>query len=96
MNGKIMKTVDEQYVRQDVPCGLSDCPLCDKNFSCRIKLEQTATDSKMVEDDQAPGCNRVFIIDHWFAADQIDLIENCDILRNVVVSDSVLKYLNKS
>lgn len=40
-NGKIMKTVEEQYIRQDVPCGLTDCPMCDRNFTCRLKYEDT-------------------------------------------------------
>lgn len=39
--------------------------------------------------------DKVFIIDHHFALNQIDLIENCDVLSNVVVADSVLKHLNK-
>ena len=32
-NGKILKQVDEQYIREDIPCGLSECPLCDRNES---------------------------------------------------------------
>jgi hypothetical protein len=32
-NGKIVKQVDEQYIRQDLPCGLEKCPFCDKNQS---------------------------------------------------------------
>ena len=39
--------------------------------------------------------DKVFIIDHHFALNQIDLIENCDVLANVVIPDSVLKHLNK-
>lgn len=39
--------------------------------------------------------DKIFIIDHHFALNQIDLIENCDVLSNVVVPDSVLKHLNK-
>lgn len=32
-NGKIVKSVEEQYLRQDVPCGVKQCPFCDKNTS---------------------------------------------------------------
>ena len=39
--------------------------------------------------------DKVFIIDHHFALNQIDIIENCDVLSNVVIPDSVLKHLNK-
>lgn len=107
-NGKIVKTVEEQYIRQDVPCGLCDCPVCDRNFSCRLKFEDLRSqDAEMVSADDdnevdfintgdSPGCNGVFIVDHWFLQDHIDMVENCDTLRNVVISDSILKHLNKS
>ena len=39
--------------------------------------------------------DKIFIIDHHFALNQIDMLENCDVLSNVVLPDSVLKYLNK-
>ena len=39
--------------------------------------------------------DKIFIIDHHFALNQIDLIENCDVLANIVVPDSVLKHVNK-
>ena len=52
-----------------------------------------------MEDDESgissKKIDKIFIIDHHFALDQIDLIENCDVLKNVVVCDSVLKHLNK-
>jgi hypothetical protein len=41
------------------------------------------------------GIDKVFIIDHLFALNQIDLLENCDCLSNVVVADTVLRYLNQ-
>jgi hypothetical protein len=32
-SGKIVRQVEEQYLRSDIPCGLANCPLCDKNES---------------------------------------------------------------
>ena len=32
-NGKIVKTVDEQYLRSDIPCGHVSCPMCSFNQS---------------------------------------------------------------
>jgi hypothetical protein len=32
-NGKTVKSVDEQYLRKDLPCGLKKCPVCDVNIS---------------------------------------------------------------
>ena len=37
-NGKIVRHVDEQYLRKDIPCGVSDCPLCDKNESMYLVI----------------------------------------------------------
>lgn len=36
-NGKIVKSVDEQYIRRDVPCGVKQCPLCDLN-PCKFEV----------------------------------------------------------
>jgi len=33
MSGKIVKQIEEQYLRNDVPCGYKECALCDVNFS---------------------------------------------------------------
>jgi len=38
---------------------------------------------------------RLFIIDHLFALNQIDTIENCGTISNVIVPDTVLRYLNR-
>jgi len=27
-NGKIVKSVEEQYLRSDIPCGHISCPMC--------------------------------------------------------------------
>ena len=43
----------------------------------------------------AKSISKVFIIDHLFALNQIDIIENCDTLTNIVVPDTVLKNLNR-
>ncbi|CDW74058.1 exosome complex exonuclease rrp44 [Stylonychia lemnae] len=32
-NGKIVKQVEEQYIRSDIPCGIKNCPFCDINDS---------------------------------------------------------------
>jgi hypothetical protein len=45
---------------------------------------------------RAEEIDRVFVIDHQFALNQMDFIENCAHLKNVVVLDSVLKHLNKA
>ena len=44
-------------------------------------------------DESQPRIDKIFIIDHHFALNQIDLIENCDVLSNVVIVDSVLKHM---
>jgi hypothetical protein len=49
------------------------------------------------DEDLEANCeiDKIFILDHQFALEQIDIIENCSHLKNVVVCDSVLKHLNK-
>lgn len=39
--------------------------------------------------------SKIFIIDHLFALNQIDTIENCSAISNIVVPDTVLRYLNR-
>lgn len=39
--------------------------------------------------------SKVYIIDHLFALNQIDFIENCDTLTNVIVPDTVLRQLHR-
>ena len=38
-SGKIVKTLDEQYLRSDIPCGLANSPFDDSNENCRLQLE---------------------------------------------------------
>lgn len=89
-----------------MPCGHTGCPVCETNPYCRLELglkgaaRVVPADIAMSGDDQnevevRKTIDKVFIIDHHFALNQIDLIENCDVLSNVVVADSVLKHLNK-
>lgn len=42
-NGRIIKKIDEQYIREDLPCGLSTCPFCDKNYSNSFDFPYTFT-----------------------------------------------------
>ena len=44
-------------------------------------------------DGQTKRC--IYIVDHSFALNQFDFIENCDALSNFVLPDTVLKYMNR-
>ena len=104
-SGKIVKVLDEQYLRQDVPCGLKNWPGSENNPNCRLELNligrPAAGDRVMAaaaaddEPEERKTIDKIFIIDHHFALNQIDLIENCDVLSNVVLADSILKHVNK-
>ena len=103
--------LDEQYLRQDVPCGVVSCPVCETNPHCRLELclrgvaaapqqpdrVMSSVDEAGEDDYVEPRqvIDKIFIIDHHFALNQFDLIENCDVLANVVLPDSVLKHVNK-
>ena len=36
--GKIIKLIEEQYIRTDLPCGFASCPFCDATPRCVLKL----------------------------------------------------------
>ena len=38
-SGKIVRQIEEQYLRKDIPCGIQNCPLCDKNDSKHLSLQ---------------------------------------------------------
>lgn len=64
-----------------------------------LKLKGGPEDEEMLAEDQEPSpaqkIGKIFIIDHHFALDQIDILENCDILSNLVIPDTVLRHLNR-
>ena len=101
-------------MRKDIPCGIANCPLCDKNESkhasnntlidCNLQLQfksslvnKHASDVNMLDegDESAFKSDIIYIIDHQFALNQFDFIENCQALSNFVLPDTVLRYLNK-
>lgn len=43
----------------------------------------------------AKALGKIFVIDHLVALNKIDLLENCEILSNLVVCDTLLKFLNR-
>lgn len=47
------------------------------------------------EENEKTIVDKIYIIDHLFGLNQIDFIENCQVLSNVVIPDSVLKHLNR-
>jgi len=74
-SGRIVKMLDEQYLRADVPCGVSNCPLCETNPNCRLELalkgavadRAMAVDRDENEVAERKTIDKVFIIDHLFA-----------------------------
>ena len=75
-SGKIVKMLDEQYLRQDVPCGVTNCPVCETNPNCKLELllkgaapvdrVMAATDPEN-DMEERKKIDKVFIIDHHFA-----------------------------
>ena len=41
------------------------------------------------------AADKIYIVDHKFALNQYDFIENCEALSNFVLPDTVMKYINK-
>ena len=59
-----------------------------------LKLERT-DDVDMNHDSAHNALDKILIIDHVFALNRIDVLENCEALTNLVVPDTVLRYLNR-
>ena len=91
-----------------MPCGLATCPVCETNPNCHLELglkgsgpnQKDVVMAGAASDDDGQmevkkSIDKIFIIDHHFALNLIDVIENCDVLSNVVIPDSVLKHVNK-
>jgi len=74
---------------------------CNLNFEFK-SAAKIARDVEMRKvDDEDDGLqkhqasDKIYIVDHSFALNQYDFIENCDALSNFVLPDTVLKYINK-
>ena len=66
---------------------------CNLDLNLNSKIEDVEMRSENSE--QGFKMDKVFIIDHIFALNQIDILENCNILSNLVIPDTVLRYLNR-
>jgi len=100
-NGKIIKTVEEQYLRKDIPCGLSNCPICDKNESNKIPNPpfidctiEMALSGQMQEKEES-AIPDLFILDHEFLLNQRDFLENFEPLSKMIICDGLMKDINR-
>ena len=59
------------------------------------QIDTKMADSEDDIDGIAPHSGVIYIVDHQFALNQYDFIENCQALSNFVLPDTVLKYLNR-
>lgn len=75
--GKLLRSVVEQYLRDDIACGLYPCPLCNsKSGSIPIGT-----------------CEEIYIPDEEFLESQIDLVRFCPRVRNCICLQSVMRTL---
>eukprot|EP00826_Nyctotherus_ovalis_P015137 TRINITY_DN14278_c0_g1_i3.p1 TRINITY_DN14278_c0_g1~~TRINITY_DN14278_c0_g1_i3.p1 ORF type:complete len:133 (+),score=36.70 TRINITY_DN14278_c0_g1_i3:165-563(+) len=76
-HGKLLRSVVEQYLRDDIVCGLHPCPLCNSK-SGSIPID---------------NCEEIYIPDEEFLESQIDLVRFCPCVRNCICLQSVMRML---
>lgn len=67
------------------------CPLCQIGPHCTLSLG-LGEDVEMNAPNQIDG---LFIVDHLLALNRTEVLENCDALSNLVIPDTVLRYLQR-
>ncbi|EGR33437.1 rnb family protein, putative [Ichthyophthirius multifiliis] len=78
--GSVGKKVKEIYLRDDIPCGLFNCNLC-----------VTQSNTLNLEGDE----KYIYILDEYTVLNQIDVIQNCPKLVNVVIMQTIVQNIKQ-
>ena len=69
------------------------------NFISSVQVSRDVEMRKEDDEDDYSSrpqvSDKIYIVDHKFALNQYDFIENCEALSNFVLPDTVMKYINK-
>ena len=76
--GKLSHVVTEQYLRDDITCGVHPCRICESKKGA-IRLED---------------CKEIYIPDDSFFQSQIDMLKYCLYITNVICLQTVLNMLH--
>jgi hypothetical protein len=82
---RFMSTVNEIYQQPEVYCGWSGCTLCQDTGISYLQI-----------DSNDELTNKVFIFDTSVLKDQLDLIQNCPLIRNAIIFQSSAEYLKQN
>lgn len=96
--GNVLKVVREHYLRDDIPCGITECRCCSKPDLCGayneklhfMSLKDIAASSKIVS--QHISMPHIIIPDIGVVLEQTDVLVE-DVFRNVIICQSVLGEL---
>lgn len=97
--GRIIKTVKERYLRDDIACGIPDCALCSRNVEepmanksvTASEIVGTTTNNDQVHLSTEPQDNTILIIDTNVVLHQIDVLEAANSgMTDVVILQTVL------
>lgn len=86
--GKLLRVREQQYLRDDIPCGLEDCNLCSGDATEHAADGATLTQSI----SQDARDKRILVIDTNVCLHQMDLLEaSGSALTDVIVLQTVMK-----
>jgi hypothetical protein len=76
------------------------CPLCQNgprkyHFINQVECTLSLGIGEDVEMQAPDAIDGLFIVDHLLALNRTEVLENCDALSNLVIPDTVLRYLNR-
>ncbi len=86
--GKLSHFVTEQYLRDDISCGVFPCALCETK-------KGLSHDFPRVGAIKLEDCKDLYIPDETFFDSQIDMIKFCKYVSNVVCLESVMNMLQE-
>ncbi|KAL3121606.1 hypothetical protein niasHT_008735 [Heterodera trifolii] len=89
-NGKFNKRVHELYLRNDIPCGVSACRHC--HYEGQMKPIQLEENAAFCKSAQFRHC---LLVDGPTILRFIDLLDNRELFRNVIILQSVWAYVKK-
>ncbi len=86
--GKVKRVVRERYLRDDIPCGIMDCPLCHHHLSETVDAPPLQHHQQL-----SPRATQYLVLTIDVVLSQMDVLEHaaCIELQNIIILETVLE-----